>query len=71
MVSTFFAIAYGIAGVCSFLACFLSIWTMYKHLQYYAVPRIQIYIVRIVLMVPVSNFLNSIPVPRQTINDVG
>lgn len=49
----FFATAYLIAGVCALGATVLSIWMMYKHMEYYSQPRVQIYIVRIVLMVPV------------------
>eukprot|EP01118_Nematostelium_gracile_P014442 TRINITY_DN562_c0_g1_i1.p1 TRINITY_DN562_c0_g1~~TRINITY_DN562_c0_g1_i1.p1 ORF type:complete len:458 (+),score=83.64 TRINITY_DN562_c0_g1_i1:54-1427(+) len=45
--------AWILAGVSTLLACLVSLWTIYKHLRYYNEVRIQRYIVRIVLLVPI------------------
>ncbi len=46
-------VAWVVAGICAFGACFISGFMIYKHLFNYTQPRIQIHIIRIVLMVPV------------------
>lgn len=42
-----------VACTCTVLATLASLWLVYKHLMHYKHPRVQRYIVRIVLMVPV------------------
>jgi hypothetical protein len=47
-------VAWITAGITTFFACIISFWTIYKHLRHYNEVRLQRYIVRILLMVPVS-----------------
>jgi len=42
-----------VAGICAFISVILACVMIFKHLQHYTEPRIQVYIVRIVLMVPI------------------
>jgi hypothetical protein len=42
-----------IALACCTVACFLSVYNIYQHLQHYSRPQLQRYIVRILVIVPV------------------
>jgi len=46
-------IAWIVAGICSFGAVFVSTYMIYMHLKNYTEPRVQVYIVRIVLLIPI------------------
>jgi len=46
-------IAWIIGGICGFAACVISLFTIVRHLQNYSNPRIQVFIVRIILMIPI------------------
>jgi len=47
------ATGYAIAGVCAVVSICVSCWNINKHLKYYTVPKLQIQIVRILLIVPI------------------
>jgi hypothetical protein len=53
-------VAWVVAGIFAFGAVAMSAFMIYKHLFNYTEPRIQIFIVRIVLMIPVRLQMNSI-----------
>jgi len=46
-------IAWGVSGGCTCLACLLSLVLIYLHLTNWTCPEQQIYIVRLILMVPI------------------
>jgi hypothetical protein len=51
---------WGIALFCAFLSTALSLYLIYKHLQYYTKPFYQKWIIRILLMVPIYAFCSSL-----------
>lgn len=42
-----------IAGLCSWLACFISLWEVVKHFHHFHKPYLQKYIIRIIWMIPI------------------
>jgi len=50
--------AWAIAGIFMFLACVISMYNVYSHLKHYTKPRYQLWIVRILLIVPLFGFVS-------------
>ncbi len=46
-------IAWVVGVICSSIATFISVWTIYMHLSNYVEPPVQRHLVRIILMIPV------------------
>jgi len=47
-----------IGGICSLIALLLAGHQIFMHLYFFKEPKFQLYIVRILLMVPVKTFVN-------------
>ena len=42
-----------LAGLCSWLACFISLYEVIKHFHHFHKPYLQKYIIRIIWMIPI------------------
>jgi hypothetical protein len=51
-------VAWTIAGVCTAVSLFISGRMIWNHLRNYTEPRVQMYILRIILMIPVRYCLS-------------